>query len=71
MKKYHSFKQINKELELLNKEAEKELTHIKEHYGDIKNTLGSISTLSGIIMSFIRKETIAKIKTQLKRNKKS
>lgn len=70
MKTYHSFKEIDQELERLNAEAEKELDHIKTHYGDIKTSLGTISTLSSIMMSFIRKETIHKIKTQLKRNLK-
>jgi len=71
MKKYHSFKQIDKELELLNKEAEQELAHIKMHYGDIKSSLINISSLSSVILGFIRNEIIAKIKTQLKRKKES
>ena len=70
MKTYHSFKEIDQELERLNTEAEQELDHIKTHYGDIKTSLGSISTLSSIIMSFIRKEAVNKVKSQLKRKRK-
>ena len=67
MKTYHSFKEIDQELERLNKEAEQELNHIKTHYGDIKTNLGSISTLSGIMMSFIRKQAVSKVTSQLKK----
>ena len=35
MKTYHSFKEIDQELERLNKEAEQELNHIKTHYFDL------------------------------------
>ncbi len=70
MKTYHSFKEIDQELKRLNVEAEKELDYIKTHYGDIKTNLGSIGTLSSMIMSFVRKEAVNKVKSQLKRKLK-
>ncbi len=70
MKNLRTFKQIDKELELLNKEAEQELNHIKTHYHDITKSLSSISTVSGIITGFLKKEAISRFKKQLSLKKR-
>lgn len=71
MKKYHSFKQIDQELEALNKEAQQNMEVIKANYGDIKSTLKNITTFGGILREFIRNKAVAQIISRIKRKKES
>ena len=71
MKKYHSFKQIDQELEALNKEAQQNMEVIKANYGDIKSTLKNITAFGGILREFIRNKAVAQIISRIKRKKES
>ena len=71
MKKYHSFKQIDQELEALNKEAQQNMEVIKANYGDIKSTLKNITTFGGILREFIRNKAVAQIISRIRRKKES